>query len=196
MWALHIFSNQRPNASHYFAPSSDRNPRGRIRSKRGRRSTRSRKLHRLHCNGAPDERNLCLDGIAVVSTPDHVRVNVADAEPIVRRVVFMVQLRESCLCWECRAPALKLVTARRRDPNFKPQRSSSSIGRRSNDLQGIVTPSLRQQRHTATVAGLKSAQRRFAHWKDASRKNSKPRNQTGRSRFKAAAAAGCWLFAV
>jgi hypothetical protein len=51
------------------------------------------------------------------------------------------------------------VTTRRRDPNFKPRGSSLSIGRRSNSLQCIVTPSLRQrqQRHTATVAGLKSA---------------------------------------
>jgi hypothetical protein len=72
----------------------------------------------------------------------------------IRQVVIMVQLRESCLCWEWRGPGLSLilkpVTARRRGPRCKPQGSSSSIGRRSDGLQqGILTPSLRlrQQRH-------------------------------------------------
>jgi hypothetical protein len=80
------FLKRTPKASHYFMHSSDCNRRGRLRSKRGRRSTRLLKLHRLHFNSASDVRNLCIDGIDVVSTPAHVHVN--DAASIVRQVIF------------------------------------------------------------------------------------------------------------
>jgi hypothetical protein len=41
----------------------------------------------LRCNGALNVANLCLDNIAVLLTPDHVRDNIADAKSLVRLVL-------------------------------------------------------------------------------------------------------------
>jgi len=46
----------------------------------------------LRCNGALNVANLCLDNIAVLLTPDHVRDNIADAKSLVRLVLLEVQL--------------------------------------------------------------------------------------------------------
>jgi hypothetical protein len=81
------FLKRTPNASHDLVQAFDCNRRGRLRCRRGRRSAHLIKLPILHCNGALNVANLCLDKIAVLLTPDHVRDNVVDAKSLVRLVL-------------------------------------------------------------------------------------------------------------